>query len=75
MRDDAATADIRVQRNGGVLVDVSLLNKLIDRTAPSYCWSLEQLLRYYIRPPCVIERVSVIRFESGRVTCVRYVLP
>jgi len=51
------------------------MQRLIDRDVPSYFKSLEHLLGYCARPPFALERLSVIRGEDGRISCVRYVLP
>ena len=61
--------------NSGFSVDASVRITLIDRDVPSYFQSLEHLLRYCDRPPFALERLSVTRDASGRVTKVRYVLP
>ena len=37
--------------------------------------SLEHLLRYCVRPPFALERLSVIRGEDGRINRIRYLLP
>jgi len=42
---------------------------------PSYFQSLEHLLRYCARPPFALERLSVIRDASGRISRIRYVMP
>jgi hypothetical protein len=59
----------------GFSIDASVRIALIDRDVPSYFRSLEHLLRYCARPPFALERLSVIRDASGRITRVRYSLP
>ena len=73
--DTAAAADMLTWENSGFSVDASVRITLIDRDVPSYFQSLEHLLRYCARPPFALERLSVTRDASGRVTKVRYVLP
>jgi hypothetical protein len=51
------------------------LATLTERDVPSYCSSLEHLLRSCARPPFALERLSVIRGSKGRVTRVQYTLP
>jgi len=41
----------------------------------SYFHSLEHLLRYCARPPFALERLSVTRDASGRISRIRYALP
>jgi hypothetical protein len=73
---DAEAADFLLrQKHSGFSVDASVRIALIDRDVPSYFRSLEHLLRYCARPPFALERLSVTRDASGRVTRVRYVLP
>ena len=46
-----------------------------DRDVPSYFQSLEHLLRYCVRPPFALERLSVIHNADGRIARIRYVMP
>ncbi len=73
--DAAAAADMLAWENSGFSVDASVMITLIDRDVPSYCQSLEHLLRYCARPPFALERLSVIRGADGRIARIRYVLP
>ena len=73
--DAAAAADMLAWENSGFSVDASVRITLLDRDVPSYFQSLEHLLRYCARPPFALERLSVTRDASGRITRVRYVLP
>ncbi len=61
--------------NSGFSIDASVRITLIDRDVPSYCRSLEHLLRSRARLPFALERLSVIRGADGRITRVRSVLP
>ena len=71
----AAAADVPTWESGRFSVDASVRITLIDRDVPSCFQSVEYLLRYCVRPPCALERLSVTRDASGRATKVRYVLP
>jgi len=61
--------------NSGFSIDASVRITLIDRDVPSYFQSLEHLLRYCARPALALERLSVTRDASVRITRIRYVLP
>ena len=71
---DAAT-DMVAWENSMFSVNASVRITLIDRDVPSYCRSLEHVLRYCARPPFALERLSVSRGPDGRVAKVRSVLP
>jgi hypothetical protein len=73
--DADVAADMIARENSGFSVEASVRITLIDRDVPSYCKSLEHLLRYCARPPFALERLSVMRGEDGRISRVRYVLP
>jgi hypothetical protein len=73
--DASAAATMLAWENSGFSIDASVRIALIDRDVPSYFRSLEHLLRYCARPPFALERLSVIRDASGRITRVRYSLP
>jgi hypothetical protein len=73
--DAAAAADMLAWENSGFSVDAGVRITLLDRDVPSYFQTLEHLLRYCARPPFALERLSVTRDASGRITRVRYVLP
>ena len=73
--DASAAAAMLAWENSGFSIDASVRIALIDRDVPSYFQSLEHLLRYCARPPFALERLSVIRDASGRITRVRYSLP
>lgn len=73
--DAEAAADMLAWENTGFSIDASVRIALIDRDVPSYFRSLEHLLRYCARPAFALERLSVTRDTSGRISRIRYALP
>jgi len=73
--DAEAAADMLGWENSGFSVDATVRIALIDRDVPSYFRSLEHLLRYCVRPPFALERLSVTRDARGHASKVRDVLP
>jgi len=73
--DAAAAADMLAWENSGFSGDAGVRITLLDCDVPSYFQSLEHLLRYCVRPPFALERLSVIRGEDGRINRIRYLLP
>ena len=73
--DASAAADMLAWENSGFSIDASVRIALIDRDVPSYFKSLEHLLRYCARPPFALERLTVTRDTSGRISRIRYALP
>ena len=61
--------------NSGVSIDSSVRITLFRPHLRVSCQSLEHLLRYCARPPFALERLSVIRDASGRISRIRYVMP
>jgi hypothetical protein len=58
-----------------IVTTIQALLTLLDRDVASYFQSLEHLLRYCVRPPFALERLSVIRGAAGRIPKVRRVPP
>jgi len=73
--DAEAAADMLDWEHSGFSIDASVRIALIDRDVPSYFKSLEHLLRYCARPPFALERLTVTRDTSGRISRIRYALP
>jgi len=61
--------------NSGFSVDASVRVALVDRDVPSYCRSLEHLLRYCARPAFALERFSLLPRGNGGPERIRYSLP
>ena len=70
-----AAADILAWENSGFSIDASVRITLFRPHLRVSCQPLEHLLRYCARPPFALERLSVIRDASGRISRVRYVMP
>jgi len=70
-----AAADMLAWENSGVSIDSSVRITLFRPHLRVSCQSLEHLLRYCARPPFALERLSVIRDASGRISRIRYVMP
>jgi len=73
--DGSAAAAMLAWENSGFSIDASVRIALFRLQLRVYCQPLEHLLRYCARPPFALERLSVIRDASGRITRVRYSLP
>jgi hypothetical protein len=73
--DASAAATMLAWENSGFSIDASVRIALFRLQLRVYCQPLEHLLRYCARPPFALERLSVIRDASGRITRVRYSLP
>ena len=72
--DAEAAADLLAWNPSGFSIDASVRISLDDRDVPSFCKSLEHLVRYCARPAFAMERLAVIDGRDGKATQVRYTL-